>query len=391
MRPAALDDARLSQLARRHGTPLYVYHLPTARSRIRRLAREFDVVRYAQKANAHPEVLAALRAEGARVDASSAAEVRRALEVGFRPAEIVLTSDLFDRDMLALLAEVEVGVNLGSPFQLEQLARVRPGSSLTLRINPGFGGGHDRRVTTGGERSKHGVWHAEVPETIARARDLGLGIAGLHVHVGSGATLDNLVGARRVLADAAERVGDELTTLSAGGGLPIPYREDDAPFDLSAYGAAWRELRDGLAARPTLEVEPGRFLVAECGVLVCEVRGTKRVGSNEFVLVDAGFHNLIRPALYGSFHRITALGKPGAPTAPRCVAGPLCEAADVFTQNKEGRLEPQPLPELVEGDLICIHDAGAYGASMASDYNLQRRAAEVVVDGDEEATAWVGS
>jgi len=379
MKPSALDDGLLARLAREHGTPLYVYHLPTAAAQVARLKPEFDVVRYAQKANAHPELLRALRAAGALVDASSAAEARRALEAGFAPADIVLTSDLFDRDMLALLAELPIGVNAGSPFMLDQLARVRPGAPVTLRVNPGFGAGHDRRVTTGGERSKHGIWHAELPATIRRAADLSLRVTGLHVHVGSGASLENLVRAREVLAGAAELVGPSLATLSAGGGLPIPYREGERAFDVASYAAAWRALRDELPTRPRLEVEPGRYVAAECGVLVCEVRGVKRTGANEFVLVDAGFHNLVRPAMYGAYHRITALGKAGAPTEPRCVAGPLCESADVFTQDKEGNLVPQPLPALAEGDLLCIHDAGAYGASMASDYNLQRRAREVAV------------
>jgi diaminopimelate decarboxylase len=237
-------------------------------------------------------------------------------------------------------------------------------------------------VTTGGEGSKHGIWHAQLPDVIAHARSIGVRVTGLHVHVGSGANLENLVRAREVLRPAAELLGDELTTLSAGGGLPIPYRVGEPEFDVATYAAAWREFRDELPTRPRLEVEPGRFLVAECGVLVCEVRGAKLQGTNEFVLVDAGFHNLIRPAMYGAYHRVTALGPKAAadvPTAPRSVAGPLCESADVFTQGKDGALEPQELPALEEGDLLCIHDAGAYGASMQSDYNLQRRAVEVAL------------
>jgi diaminopimelate decarboxylase len=380
MRPAALADPLLAALAREHGTPLYVYHLPTVRERVARLAGEFDVVRYAQKANSHPDVLRAVRAAGALVDASSAAEVRRALECGFAPEDVVLTSDLFDRDMLALLAEVPCGVNAGSPFMLDQLARVRRDARVTLRVNPGFGHGHDRRVTTGGERSKHGIWHAELPDVLRHARAIGVRVTGLHVHVGSGADLDNLVRAREVLRPAAELVGEGLATLSAGGGLPIPYRAGEHELDVASYAAAWRALRDELPTRPRLEVEPGRYLVAECGVLVCEVRGTKRQGANEFVMVDAGFHNLIRPAMYGAYHRVTALGKDGEATAPRSVAGPLCESADVFTQGKDGELAPQELPALAEGDLLCIHDAGAYGASMQSDYNLQRRAVEVVLE-----------
>jgi diaminopimelate decarboxylase len=130
-----------------------------------------------------------------------------------------------------------------------------------------------------------------------------------------------------------------------------------------------------------LEVEPGRYLTAECGVLVTEVRGTKRSGRVEYVLVDAGFHTLLRPAMYGAFHRVTALGRAGEPLAPRVVAGPLCESGDVLTQGPEGRLAPQPLPELRAGDLLVVHDAGAYGMAMASNYNSQPLPAEALLDG----------
>jgi len=380
MRPDELTDDRLAELAREHGTPLYVYHLPTLRERVARLTPEFDVVRYAQKANSHPGVLRAVREAGGLVDASSAAEARRAMDCGFAAGDVVLTNDLLERDMLALLAEHPVGLNAGSPFMLDQLARVRPGSTVTLRINPGFGDGHDHRVTTGGDGSKHGIWHEQVPSLIEHARSIGVRVTGLHVHVGSGARLENLVRAREVLRPATALLGAELRTLSAGGGLPIPYRAGEPEFDVATYAAAWRGFRDELPSKPRLEVEPGRYLAAECGVLVCEVRGTKLQGSNEFALVDAGFHNLIRPAMYGAYHRVSALNKAGEPTAPRSVAGLLCESADVFTQGKDGALAPQELPALREGDLLCIHDAGAYGASMQSDYNLHRRAVEVVVE-----------
>jgi diaminopimelate decarboxylase len=187
------------------------------------------------------------------------------------------------------------------------------------------------------------------------------------------------------LCAQASDCGARIEVISAGGGLPIPYREGEPRLDVQRYRAAWLETRQRIAARVgnavSLEVEPGRYLVAECGLLLTEVRGTKRSGSYRYAIVDAGFHNLIRPAMYGAYHQITALGQTGqSATSPQVVAGPLCESGDVFTVDSLGHLLPQALPELGCGDLLCIHDAGAYGASMSSTYNAQPLALEVLVD-----------
>ncbi|MBK7876148.1 MAG: diaminopimelate decarboxylase [Planctomycetes bacterium] len=383
----SLHDAQLRALAARHGTPLYVYDGATIEQRVRDLAG-FDVVRFAQKANSNLAVLALLKRLGCQVDAVSAGEIERALRAGFAPHEIVFTADLFDRAALDAVARLPVEVNCGSPFMLEQLARVRPRASVTLRVNPGFGHGHDRKVNTGGETSKHGIWHTELPAAVARARELGLVVRGIHVHIGSGADLENLERVRGALAELAPLAGPDLALLSVGGGLPIPYREDEERIDVARFTLAWRATQRALEQRLgrslVLEVEPGRFLVAESGVLLTEVRGEKRTGAVRYVLVDAGFHNLVRPAMYGAYHRITALTHAGVgPATPAVVAGPLCESADVFTQTKDGELDPQLLPPLSEGDLLCVHAAGAYGMSMASNYNSQPLAAEVLVDRGE--------
>lgn len=390
MRPAALDDARLTRLAREHGTPLWVYDGATIEARVASLARGasgagFDVVRYAQKANSNLAVLALVRRAGARVDAVSAGEIARALAVGYAPSEIAFTADLFDAAALEWIARHDVPVNLGSPDMVDQYAALRPGRGVTLRVNPGFGHGHARQVNTGGETSKHGIWHEDLSRVVARARALGLRVDGLHVHIGSGSDFEHLARVAAALERLARVVGPELATISAGGGLPTPYRDDDPVFDVARYRDTWLASRERIARELgraiTLEVEPGRYLVAESGVLVTAVRGTKRSGSFEYVLVDAGFHNLLRPALYGAHHRITAIGAPAhAPLRPCVVAGPLCESADVFTQGPGGVPEPCPLPESPIGSLLCIHDAGAYGASMSSNYNSQPFAAEVLLD-----------
>jgi len=385
-RSLPLPRELLVELARAHGTPLYVYDAATVRARCAELRARFDVVRYAQKANNNPALLALLRTEGCRVDAVSAGEVELALAAGFRAEEIVFTSDLFDRAALAIVARERVPVNLGSRDMLAQFAALDAGRALTLRINPGFGSGHAPAVTTGGVHSKHGIWHGELELAVAEAEALGLSVTGLHVHVGSGATAEGLSAAATAMRRLAPRAGPALARLSAGGGIPVPYRAGEARPDLDALARTWRaverELEAELARPLELEIEPGRYLVAECGVLVSEVRATKRSGPFEFALLDAGFHNLVRPVLYGAWHELSALTCPtDAALVPQVVAGPLCESADVFTQDAEGRLVPRLLPRLAVGDLVAFHDTGAYGASMASHYNAQPLAAEVLVDG----------
>ncbi|MCK6448577.1 MAG: diaminopimelate decarboxylase [Planctomycetes bacterium] len=388
MRPVALDDARLAALAREHGTPLYVYDAATIRARHAALAG-FDVVRYAAKANPNLTLLKLLRNLGASIDVVSAGEIERAFAAGFPAERIVFTADLFDRAALERVGRHGLHVNVGSQAMLAQLADARPGGSVTLRINPGFGDGHHAKVTTGGELSKHGIWHADLAGAIDEARSRGFAVTGLHVHVGSGANFESLCASGELLARSARLVGDTLRTISCGGGLPVRYRPTDLEFDVARYARAWREHARAIEAftrRPIeLEIEPGRWLVAECGVLVAEVRATKRQGEREFVLVDAGFHNLVRPTMYGAYHEIRALAKTGG-ERPTIVAGPLCESADVFTQGQDGEFAPIPLPPLAPGDFVALHDVGAYGSSMASNYNSQPLAAEVLIDG---ARSWL--
>ncbi len=390
-KPRLFDDALLRECAARFGTPLYVYDAEVLQRRARELrearasdGRGFDVVRYAQKANPNLSLLQLVRGAGLEVDAVSAGELRRALIAGFEPRRTQFCADLFDRETLALLEERPFAVNIGSPDMLEQLAaHSRATRNVTLRLNPGFGHGHDAKVSTGGAASKHGIWHADAAEVIARARRAGLEVTGLHVHIGSGSDLENLTRAGESLAQAAQHVGASLESISAGGGLPTPYRPGEARFDVQAHVERWCAIRArierALGRRIALELEPGRYLVAECGLILSEVRGLKRSGEFEYVLVDAGFHNLIRPAMYGAFHHLSVVGRDGEPAAPFLVAGPLCESADVFTQGKQGALEPRELPRPQVGDLVCVHDTGAYGAAMASGYNSQLLAAEVLV------------
>ncbi|WP_457349484.1 diaminopimelate decarboxylase [Roseateles sp. P5_D6] len=387
--PAALNPARLQALAAEHGTPLWVYDAATIRERAASLKR-FDVVRFAQKACSNIHVLKLLREAGVKVDSVSRGEILRALAAGYEAGgdEIVFTADLLDHATLATVVEHRIPVNAGSIDMLDQLGAASPGHAVWLRINPGFGHGHSHKTNTGGEHSKHGIWHADLGAALAAIRRHGLKLVGLHMHIGSGVDYEHLaqVGQAMVgLVRETVAAGHDLHAISAGGGLSIPYRDGDARIDVAHYFGLWdaarREAEALVGHALKLEIEPGRYLVAESAVLLAEVRAVKNSGANRFVLVDAGFNELMRPAMYGAFHAMSLLGASG-PEQPTVVAGPLCESGDVFTQGPGGEVLTRDLPLAVVGDLLVIHDAGAYGASMSSNYNSRPLAAEVLVDGD---------
>ncbi len=391
--PIGITPSLLQQWAREHGTPLWVYDADSIRAQIERL-RAFDAIRYAQKANANLHLLRLMRQHGVVVDAVSLGEVQRALLAGFVPSHdhrsgVVFTADLMDPSTLATVVAHKVPVNAGSIDMLHQLGQAAPGHPVWLRINPGFGHGHSQKTNTGGEQSKHGIWHTEVDAALAVVRAHGLKLIGLHMHIGSGVNYAHLQAVCDAMVALAARVDHPIEAISAGGGLSTPYREGDAVVDTQHYFECWDAARRAIAKQRGhhvhLEIEPGRFLVAEAGLLLAEVRAVKAMGSNHFVLVDAGFNELVRPSMYGSYHAMSILpapGNEGRTSAMRTtvVAGPLCESGDVFTQGEGGVVLGRDLPNAVVGDLLVIHDAGAYGASMSSNYNTRPLAAEVLVD-----------
>jgi diaminopimelate decarboxylase len=379
------------QLAERFGTPTYVYDAAKIRQRIGDL-RRFDVIRYAQKACSNLAILDLMQREGVLVDTVSAGEIQRALRAGYEsqgePPPIVYTADIFDRDSLELVIEHGIHVNCGSPDMIDQLGERAPGRSITLRINPGFGHGHSQKTNTGGEQSKHGIWHEQLAECLRRADHHGLGITGLHMHIGSGTDLEHLKQVCNAMDRTAREVGRSLTTISCGGGLPVPYRPDQTYVDLAAYYELWdtvrKRLEDVFAHKIKLEIEPGRFLVAESGCLVSEIRAIKQMGGNLYYLLDAGFNNLARPILYGAYHPMSIVpsGGDGAgrPLHDVVVGGPLCESGDIFTQQEGGYVCTRKLPSAQVGEHLVMEVAGAYGFVMGSNYNTKPLAAEVLIE-----------
>lgn len=379
-------------LAKKFGTPTYVYEAETIRQRIAQL-KQFDVIRFAQKANSNIAVLNLMRENGVVVDAVSAGEVFRAKTAGFpmtgSPHPVVYTADIFDREALELVVKENLPVNCGSADMIAQLGKLAPGREITLRINPGFGHGHSNKTNTGGQSSKHGIWHEQLDECVDLAKEHGLIVAGLHMHIGSGTDFEHLSQVCDAMKQTALSVGSSIHTISAGGGLPTPYRDSDQPLDIDRYFKLWdatrKELESEFGHDVSLEIEPGRFLVAECGYLITEIRAIKTMGENLFYLVDAGFNNLARPILYGAYHPMSvAFANESSDEMQNViVGGPLCESGDIFTQEEGGFVCSRELPKASVGDMLVIECAGAYGFVMSSNYNSKPIAAEVLIDGGQ--------
>lgn len=391
-----LADDLFHVVAAEHGTPCWVYNLNEISRRLDILKRMegFTTIRYAQKANSNTHILAYLRSRGVLVDAVSLGEIERAAAAGYELSatsdDVVYASDIFDHGDLLRIAQTGIAVNVGSPQMLNQIGELSPNHRVWLRINPGFGSGFSRKTNTGGEFSKHGIWHDELAECYRLIEAYGLRLVGLHMHIGSGAQTKQLHRVCEAMVEQIRACPFDIAAVSTGGGLPICHRTSDAEFDAEAYGAAWSsarlEIENHLGHSIKLEVEPGRYLVGNSGYMLSEVRAKKQVGENNFILLNAGFNDLVRPAMYGGYHELSIIPPKGTTalveTRRTIVAGPLCEAGDIFTQDSEGMIEFRDLQDPEIGSLAVFSDCGAYCASMSSNYNSRTLAPEVLVDGD---------
>ena len=374
---APREREALLELAR-HATPRYAYHLPTVRERARQLKAISAVDRryYAIKANPHPAILRALHEEGFGLECVSQGEVEHvfASVPGIEPQRVLFTPSFAPIGEYEAVLARGVTVTVDNVELLRRWPEVFRARALWLRVDLGHGDGHHAKVNTGGKESKFGLSAQRVEEFMQAARALGIRITGLHAHLGSGIeTAEHWQLVVDELAGFARRIGS-IEVLDIGGGLPIAYSADDEPFDLDAWAAGLARIK---AVHPAfkLAIEPGRFLVAESGVLlthvsqVVEKDGVQRVG------LDAGMNALLRPALYDAWHDIVNLSRLGEGSdVDYDVVGPICESSDVFGHRVK-------LPAAtVPGDVVVIADAGAYGHSMASTYNLRALPAEDIVE-----------
>jgi diaminopimelate decarboxylase len=392
----------LERIAAKVGTPFWLYDAPILRKRIQEIrdltAGEGLQARYAMKACPNHFVLGEMLTAGIWIDAVSANECLRALRAGFpggsTPPAILYTADVFRDGGIDVVRQHQLVPNVGSPGMIRDLNRAGYRGPIGIRVNPGFGHGHVNACDTGGPSSKHGIWIDDLAALRDSARHAGLAITLLHAHVGSGPRQEELRENFHRLAHVFAGLlpqFPEAQAISLGGGLPYDYREH-RPLDLAALRAILLEARstlDKAASRAVrLEIEPGRYYVADSATLVTRVTDIKSTRGNDkgagatFAMVDAGFVDLVRPAMYGSFHRISVPARAGQPTRPIVVAGPLCESGDVFTRDSEELLAPRELPLPEPGDLLCLHDAGAYGYAMSSQYNSIGRAPQVCLETD---------
>lgn len=370
----------LAALVEEFGSPLYVYDEEVLRRACRTLRAAFDFddagLLFAMKANSNPELLRIIRDEGFGIDAVSPGEVQLARHCGFPADAISYTGNNASEAELREVAAANVHVTLDAPDQFIPWSRTAADRPFGLRINPDLGGGHHRHVVTGGPDAKFGIELDGVASAFASIDRLGLHLDRLHQHIGSG-ILDPILMLRAV--DALLRVAEfrpSVHCLDFGGGFGIPYRPPDSPFPFEDFGQGVRRRLDRFrrdrGGPLRVLFEPGRSLVGPCGTLLATVTTVKRGSRHTFAGTDSGQSHLLRPALYGAYHRIENLTGAGRSVERITVAGNICESGDLL-----GIDVPLPRPE--PGDVLAIRDVGAYGYSMASSYNLRPRPAEVLI------------
>lgn len=380
-RLADWSGATLRALLDDYGSPLYVVDLDRVRENYARLEDAFPdaEVLYAVKANAGRAVLETLAEAGAGAECASAGEIERALAAGVDPGDIHYTAVNPPAEDLDYAVEVAVehpGVTItaGARDTVSRLADRGFAGRFCLRIHPGVGAGHSESVATGAD-VKFGVPVDRAPGVIADATGNGFDVVGLHAHVGSGMTDADVDEHREMVSRLASLAGDieDLEFVDVGGGFGVPSRPTDEPLDLDAVASATRDALTGVDAQTV--VEPGRYLVADAGVLLTEVNTVKPAGDVVLAGVDAGMTTLLRPMLYDAYHHVRNLARDADDRPERrvTVVGPICESTDVLASDRR-------LPRPRRGDVLAIGNAGAYGIEMANQYNSRPRPAVVALD-----------
>ena len=355
-------------------SPRYVYHLPTVLARLDDLRKLSAVDRlcYAIKANAHPRLMQAIAGCGVSLECVSPGELRAAAAAA-PEADRLFTPNFARRSDYVEAVQAGVTVTLDALHPLEHWGELFAGQAIMLRVDLGRGLGHHEKVRTGGSASKFGLPLDQLDRFLQLAREHAVRVHGLHAHLGSGILDAGHWGeVYAQLASLADRIGS-VEVLNIGGGLGVPSHPGEQPLDIAELERVLVEVK---AVYPHYRVwmEPGRYLVAEAGVLLARVTQSKRKGGINYLGIDAGMHNLIRPALYESWHLIANLSRLDSPADTLYqVVGPICESGDVLGNDRR-------LPESHEGDVILIAQTGAYGAVMASNYNLREAADEIILE-----------
>ena len=383
MQPSLSNDLLLSA-ASQFGTPLYVYHAEKINEQYRKLTTAFSETDarffYACKALTNINVLRYVRSIGSGIDCSSSNEVHLALKAGFEPENILYTSNGVSFSEIEEVARLGVHVNIDSLSNLEKFGNTFGYTvPVGVRLRPNIMAGGNLKISTGHDKSKFGIPVEQIEEVAALRIKYNLQVKTLHIHTGSDIKDASVfTQGLEVLFHCVHHFPD-LKVLDLGGGFKVPYHPSEKETDLKAIAGeiatTMDRFRNESGRNFQLWFEPGKFMVSNCGVLLTQVNVLKNNGNVVIAGVDTGLNHLIRPMIYDAYHHILNLSNPNGDVKPYMVTGYICET-DTFAEDR-------PLPEISEGDVLCILNAGAYGFEMSSHYNSRFKPAELLVENEE--------
>ncbi len=379
------------QLIEQYGSPLYVYNERIIRSNCREMKNLVDYpsfrVNYSAKANSNLAFLQIVKEEGLDVDAMSPGELFIESKAGFQPSQILYISNNVSKEEMQYAIDMGVTISVDSVAQLIQYGELNPGGKVAIRFNPGIGAGHCDKVITAGKNTKFAVNPEYIPEVKEILKKYNLKLVGINQHIGSlfMEPESYVAGAKNLLSIAQNF--EDLDFIDLGGGFGIPYhkQDDQGRLDLKALGLQLSEFMHDFSKaygkQLLFKIEPGRYISAEAGLLLGTVHAVKYNGDNKYIGTDLGFNVLARPVMYDSHHDIE-IYRPNDTTSDKnevvTVVGNICETGDIIAKNRE-------LPEIFQGDILGVLDAGAYGHVMSSNYNNRLRPAEVLIRENGEA------
>lgn len=373
-----MDFKKLKEAALKYGTPIYLYDLKIIENQFQRLKKELSVLKdykiyFAAKSLSNISILKFINKLGAGLDAVSIEEVKIGLKCGFNKDEILYTPNGVSFEEIKQVFKLGVKINLDSIESIKDFINEYGYQSITVRINPGIYAGGNENVSVGHSKSKFGITEDKIDELLDMDIKGKIKITGLHIHTGSDITKNNQFkeGVKKIFSIA--RDFKNIESIDFGGGIKIPYYEDDTSTNLNEYvkvvSNELNKFESEFNKKLKLIFEPGKFLVSDCGFFITKANYIKSTKTKDFIQVDSGFNHLLRPTLYGSYHEIINLSNLEGKKKEYDVVGYICEK-DTFAEKRK-------ISETTKGDLICFKNAGAYGFTMSSNYNSRLRPAEV--------------
>ncbi|KRX09219.1 Alanine racemase/group IV decarboxylase, C-terminal [Pseudocohnilembus persalinus] len=389
---SVISPQQSKQIIDLYQSPCFVYNENIIHQRCKQLLdglKQFPTKTkaiYACKANTNPFIMKALLEAGIQgIDTVSVGECMIAQKVGFNNNDILYTENYISNEELKYAIDNKIMLNVGELSTLEKIGKTYPGTEVSVRLNPDIGSGECSHVITGGSESKFGIYYTQIDELKQIINKYDIKVVGIHQHIGSNLNqkdITNYVNSTKCIFETALKLTDNLRFINIGGGIGVPYKQGDEPLNLVE---AFKQVSDLYTqifqkqAKKDVEiwVEPGRFLVAESGTLLCTATSVKTNPFYTFIGTDTGMNHLIRPAFYGSYHHIynATNQNQDSQKANVTICGNICESSDIFAKDRE-------INKTEEGDILAIQNAGAYCFSMANNYNSRLKPPEIMITKD---------